>query len=169
MDQHLEVALTGTAFTIPAGGDLCTATSLGPKKTCTVTVRYTPASAGANDAAVLSVWSKKPLASDLLNLTGSSPAALSNGCQVINDYYGPGTPPQSGFLNWSLNLGEVVTVTVTEGTVNMSAGPPQNIAPLGSITAPDSQSYTVPADGCYDLEVSPETVPTNWYWSCAAG
>lgn len=28
----LKVALVGTAFTIPAGGDLCTAVSLGPKE-----------------------------------------------------------------------------------------------------------------------------------------
>jgi centrosomal CEP192-like protein len=69
----LQLNLSGaTAFTIPAGGDQCSAVALGPKKKCTVTVRYTPASAGASDIAWLSAVSKKPAASAALTLTGES-------------------------------------------------------------------------------------------------
>jgi len=48
----VKVTLTPTtAFTIPVGGDRCSTISLGPGKTCTVTVRYTPAAAGAERGA----------------------------------------------------------------------------------------------------------------------
>lgn len=69
----LKITLTGaSAFTIPAGGDLCSALALGPKKTCTVTVRYTPTAGGASDSATLSATSKKPAANAHLALTGRS-------------------------------------------------------------------------------------------------
>ena len=69
----LKVTLNGaSAFSIAAGGDLCTAVALGPKKTCTVKVRYTPAAGGASDSAGLSVISKKPTASARLPVTGTS-------------------------------------------------------------------------------------------------
>lgn len=69
----LKITLTGaSAFTIPAGGDLCSAVALGPKKTCTVTVLYTPTAGAASDSATLSATSKKPAANAQLALTGRS-------------------------------------------------------------------------------------------------
>jgi hypothetical protein len=78
------------AFTIPAGGDKCTAVSLGPKKSCAVTVSYTPAAAGANDSATLTASGKKPAQPASLTLTGSSPtgslsAAVSPNPDVVAD------------------------------------------------------------------------------------
>ena len=78
----LRVALSAsTAFAIPPGGDKCTAVSLGPKKTCTVTVRYTPAAQGANDSATLTASARKPALRAILALSGSSPLPPLAACQ----------------------------------------------------------------------------------------
>src|SRR5215210_1701874 len=46
----LKIALSGSAaFTITA--DACTGTSLGPRKSCAVTVQYAPTAAGQEDSA----------------------------------------------------------------------------------------------------------------------
>jgi centrosomal CEP192-like protein/low-density lipoprotein receptor class B len=69
----LSVALTGSsAFTKTA--DTCSATSLGPRKSCSVTVTYTPSTAGS-DSATLSASSKKPAASASVVLSGQGAAA----------------------------------------------------------------------------------------------
>jgi hypothetical protein len=66
----LTVALSeSSAFTKTADG--CAATSLGPGKSCSVTVQYAPSAAGASDSATLAASSKKPAASASLTLTGS--------------------------------------------------------------------------------------------------
>lgn len=70
-----------TAFTIPAGGDRCSATSLGPRKACTVTVRYTPAAEGASDTALLRVVAKRGAIDARLTLTGSSMISPLAACQ----------------------------------------------------------------------------------------
>jgi hypothetical protein len=80
----VKVSLTPTgAFTIPAGGDRCTGVALGKKRTCIITVRYTPAGAGANDTATLTASAKKPASPTMLTLTGTSPRGLSPGCDDI--------------------------------------------------------------------------------------
>jgi hypothetical protein len=54
----LSVSLTGSsAFSKTA--DTCTATSLGPKKSCTVTIQYAPTTVGASDTATLSASGNK--------------------------------------------------------------------------------------------------------------
>jgi hypothetical protein len=70
----LKVSLTGSAA-FSKTADTCTAVSLGPKKSCSVTVQYAPTSAGSNDAGTLTVKSKKPLAVANAALTGKSTAA----------------------------------------------------------------------------------------------
>jgi hypothetical protein len=66
----LTVALSGSsAFTKTADG--CSATSLGPRRSCTVSVQYSPSAAGASDSATLAASGKKPAASAGLTLTGS--------------------------------------------------------------------------------------------------
>jgi hypothetical protein len=69
----LAVSLTGSsAFTVTANA--CTAVSLGPKKTCGVTVQYSPSAAGATDTATLTATSKKPAASTSITLKGAGAA-----------------------------------------------------------------------------------------------
>src|SRR6266545_7683970 len=66
----LTVALSGSsAFTKTADG--CTATSLGPRRSCSVSVQYSPSAAGASDSATLTASGKKPVASASLTLTGA--------------------------------------------------------------------------------------------------
>jgi hypothetical protein len=64
---RLRVTLTGAAaFTI--AGDTCR--SLGPGKTCTVTVRFAPASAGTVAATLIAAAKKGAVATDALTGTG---------------------------------------------------------------------------------------------------
>ena len=48
---------------------------MGPKKSCSVTVEYTPSAAGANDTATMSASSKKTAANTSLTLTGTGAGA----------------------------------------------------------------------------------------------
>jgi hypothetical protein len=86
----LKIALanvSGTAFTKTA--DSCTGTSLGPKKKCTVTVRYAPTTPGESDKATLTATSANPKAAATVTLLGAaakaspaittSPAAAGDG------------------------------------------------------------------------------------------
>ena len=72
----LVIALAGSStFTIT--GDTCNANSLGPKKSCYITVRYAPTSAGQSNTATLSATSNKPPAYVGVTLNGQSNAALT--------------------------------------------------------------------------------------------
>src|SRR3954468_7880176 len=54
----LKIALSGSdAFSITS--DACTGTSLGPKKSCAVTVEYAPTAAGQTDTATFTATGKK--------------------------------------------------------------------------------------------------------------
>jgi hypothetical protein len=65
----LAITLPGSAaFTITQDG--CTGRSLGPKKSCTVTVEYAPTSSGQSDSATLTATGEH--ASATLTLTGKS-------------------------------------------------------------------------------------------------
>jgi hypothetical protein len=69
----LTIALTGSAaFTKTA--DTCNGTSLGPKKSCSVTVQFAPTGTGSAGA-TLTAKSKKPAAQASLTLTGNGAAA----------------------------------------------------------------------------------------------
>ncbi len=71
----LTVSLTGpAAFTKTADG--CTATSLGPGKSCSVTVAYSPTAAGQGDTATLAASGRKAAASTSLTLTGTGAGPL---------------------------------------------------------------------------------------------
>ena len=161
----LKVTLTGTAFTIPAGGNRCTAVALEPEKSCTVTVTYTPAAAGANETATLTVSSKKPAASASLNLTRSSPASVSQGCSTIN-----GSGSTAYWVGgYTYKVGEVITLERVPASAGMYAGPVSNR--FDAIPFHWDTSYTIPADGMYSfgvVEIITEFSPdgTSWSWSC---
>ncbi len=71
----LTVALTGSAaFTKIA--DSCTEHSLGPGKSCSVTVAYSPTAAGQGDSATLAASGRKAAASTSLSLTGTGAGPL---------------------------------------------------------------------------------------------
>jgi hypothetical protein len=84
----LTVTVSGSpAFTLTA--DTCTGTSLGPGRSCTVTVRFTPAAVGAARA-TLTVVSRNRAASATAELTGAgrrlgSPAPFSRLYWTSND------------------------------------------------------------------------------------
>src|SRR5205823_1785258 len=67
----LTITFSGSAaFSITS--DACTGTSLGPRKSCAVTVEYAPTAAGASDTATLTATGKKPSGrSASITLTGS--------------------------------------------------------------------------------------------------
>ena len=74
----LTVSLTGSsAFSKTTDG--CTATALGPKKQCSVTVKYAPTTDASSDTGTLTASSKKPVAVATATLTGKSA-----GCAVVN-------------------------------------------------------------------------------------
>jgi hypothetical protein len=91
----LKVTLPGSAeFTVTA--DACTGTSLGPGKSCTVTVQFAPTSAGTVTAA-LTAASKKATVTDALTGTEPPPAHLywaNFGAGTIVEANLGGTSPQ---------------------------------------------------------------------------
>ena len=97
----LTVSLTGaSAFSKTA--DTCTATSLGPNKSCSVTVQYAPTTDGASDSATLTASSKKPTAIATASLSGASTAAMSQSqrdCESFGGTFATGT----GSTLWTCN------------------------------------------------------------------
>lgn len=114
----LAVSLTGSsAFTVTANA--CTAVSLGPNKTCGLTVRYSPSAAGATDTAILTATSKKPAASASITLKGAGAA--------------------TGHLYWATDNGVKDGGTIVEA--NLDGSNPQTIAsgqndPIGVAVGP---------------------------------
>jgi VCBS repeat-containing protein len=83
----LTVSITGSgaaAFTKTA--DSCSATSLGPNKSCSITVVYSPSAAGATDTATLTASSKKPAATASARLTGKG-TPLNRAPVAVNDLF----------------------------------------------------------------------------------
>jgi centrosomal CEP192-like protein len=70
--------------------DTCTRTSLGPRKSCTVTVQYTPAT--SSDSAVLTASSKKASASATLTGSKQSEPQSQIDCQSFGGAYTTGPP-----------------------------------------------------------------------------
>ncbi len=67
----LTVSLSGSsAMSVTADG--CTAKSLGPRKSCSVTVRYAPTTVVSSDTGTLTAMSKKPSAIATASLSGTS-------------------------------------------------------------------------------------------------
>ena len=97
----LKVTLTGSsAFSVTA--DSCTGTSLGPKKSCSITVQYAPTTDGSSDTGTLTVMSKKPAASASASLTGKS--SVVNQAPTVQLTVVSQTPP--------FGFGDVVDFTV---------------------------------------------------------
>lgn len=156
----LTVSVTGDGYSIPAGGDLCTGVALGPKKTCTVTVRFAPTSEAASLPGRLTASAKKPTRPASLDLTGSSTAPSSPGCAAIN------ASPGSGFFDdLQLDAGDTIHVVVTSGyLVYVLSNDTVNENDLVDINAPASVS--VPADGVYDFTIVEGAAGTTWTLSC---
>jgi hypothetical protein len=115
----LSVSLTGSsAFSVTA--DTCTARSLGPRKSCSVTVRYAPTTAGASDSATLSASGKKRDAIATASLTGASTAATSQSqrdCASSGGTFATGT----GSTLWTCNgwrISDVDDFLAKSGTFN---------------------------------------------------
>jgi hypothetical protein len=151
----LKITLTGSgAFTKTA--DTCTGTSLGPRKSCSVTVQYAPTTPGQGDAATLTAASGKTLAS--LTLLG----AAAKASPAIT------TSPSSGGT-----VGAAVKDTAAlagghspTGTITFNLYGPSATANC-STTAVDTEKVTVTGDGSY---TSPSFTPaqTGTYWWTAS-
>lgn len=115
----LQVSLSGSsAFTIMS--DTCSATSLGPGKSCAVGVQFAPTSAGIATA-TLTAASKKATATDSLSGTGASagPPVLGNIEPSTLQYYA-GTPAVP--VTSSLTVSSPDTTTLAGATVTISSG-----------------------------------------------
>jgi hypothetical protein len=72
----LSLALSGSpAFVLTA--DHCSGTSLGPNKSCTATVTYSPTTGGSTDTAALTARGQKPTTTATASLSGNSFASFS--------------------------------------------------------------------------------------------
>ena len=113
----LKVTLTGSsAFLVTADG--CTGTSLGPRKSCSVTVQYKPTAVGSTDSATLTASSKKPPPTASALLTGKT-----NGSDCDSIFNDPSFDRLYGALgtNSTFAAGDVLT---------LSAGAPENPGPF---------------------------------------
>lgn len=97
----LAVTLSGSsAFAKTA--DTCTDASLGPKKSCSVTVQYAPTAEGATSSATLRAASKKPIAVATVSLTGASTPPKTQS-QLDCESYGGTFAPGTGSTVWTCN------------------------------------------------------------------
>src|SRR5262249_48700454 len=154
-----------TAFSITS--DACTGTSLGPKKSCVLTVEYAPTTADQTDTATLTATGKKSGASASITLTGSGAAAVEP--TVV-------TQVSSTFAIVNLNsITDQATLTGPNGTVTGSVaffvcGPTGGATPCvsgGASTGTEtldaglatSDAFTPPAAGtyCFRVEYTPDS------------
>jgi hypothetical protein len=145
----LVVALTntsGAAFSITR--DSCTGLSLGPKKSCKVTVEYAPTTSGESDSTTLTATGEHANASiTLTGKSGTPDLTLSPGTR-LND-------SANGDKNYFFDFGAVASTTQTftvtndgsgtSNTLHVSGGDPhfvlsnstcdnQTLAPSGTCT-----------------------------------
>lgn len=157
--QTLTVTNTGTAvLTFPAGGvslsgtdssqfalgsDTCTAQSVAVADTCTVSVTFTPATAGGKSAA-LSLISDAPSSPDVVALTGAGTTAT--------------TQPAVGLSPNGLTFGDqsVGTASAAQAvTVTNTGGAPLVFAAGGVTLAGSPKYFTISADNCAGQTVAP--------------
>jgi len=103
--------------------DHCTAVSLGPRKSCTVTVIYDPTSAGSTDTGTLKAVSKKPAASASGSLSGSAAdtdLSLDLTMDLTSDLDG----------NGSLTIGDRATFTLTLDNAGPNAAASVHVADI---------------------------------------
>jgi hypothetical protein len=129
----LSVSLMGSsAFSVTA--DTCTARSLGPRNSCSVTVQYAPTTAGASDTATLIALGIKTV--DIASLTGASTAATSQSqCESFGGTFATGTGTTLWTCNgWTTSGNEEFVFKSTtlandcradggDGTVSSASGP----------------------------------------------
>jgi Cep192 domain 4 len=125
----LKVMLTGSsAFSLTADG--CNGTSLGPKKSCSVTVQYEPTAAGSTDSATLTASSKKPPASASVSLTGkSTPPNVDASLAFVkpsSQYSEPGASGEITLHNGGA-VAETVSVTIGRSVTGSFAGAPSTV------------------------------------------
>ncbi len=125
----LMVSLTGSsAFSVTA--DTCTATSLGPRKACTVEVSFAPAGTGI-DTATLSAVGKKRAATGTLSLTGTGAVPgdiywADSGGDTINQANLDGTNPhtlisdQNGPYAVAVYANHLYWTNYESGTINQA-------------------------------------------------
>lgn len=112
----LTVTLSGpSAFSIKLDG--CTGTSIGPNKSCGVTVTYAPTASGESDNATLAADGKKAAANASITLTGKSGTpdlTLTPGTLGTNPHYGTGKDVNgTKSYNYDFGSGSSATQTFT--------------------------------------------------------
>jgi hypothetical protein len=85
--------------------DGCSGTSLGPKKSCTVTVLYAPAAVGENDGATLTATGEYGSAS--IALTGHTLHGLIAPNETLATMFVAGTAPRLTTVNYSTSTGRI--------------------------------------------------------------
>ena len=118
----LTVTLTASGAGFTKTADRCTGTSLGPRKSCTVAVRYPRTAAGRADAARLTATGKKTGATARITLTGSS-GPTCTGPWTISP--GQCTGTSDGFNSYSYTFTRTRSKTFTltnHGTTTMGTG-----------------------------------------------
>jgi hypothetical protein len=151
----LKITLTGAAaFTKTA--DTCTGTSLGPKKSCSVTVQYAPTTPGQTDTATLTGTGKKPGATASLTLLGASAKA---------------SPAISTSPSGTALLGTTVKDTATlSGGYNPTGTITFNLYPTQDCSGPpvNTETATVNGDGSYSTPTGYTPTATGTYqWTAS--
>ena len=94
----LSVSLSGSsAFSKTA--DTCTAVSLGPRKSCSVTVQYAPTGYGSSDTGTLTASGEKAVATASLSGASGRPNISRLHCEFFGGTYTTGT----GTTLWTCN------------------------------------------------------------------
>jgi HYDIN/CFA65/VesB family protein len=124
----LTVTFSGSAaFSMTSDG--CTGTSLGPGKSCDVTVQYAPTTAGQSDSATLDASGKKVAASASLTLTGSGAVTGTPDLTLSpGDFTGTSA---SGTKNFQYDFGGVASATQTFTVTNTGAVASGKLSMLG--------------------------------------
>jgi uncharacterized repeat protein (TIGR01451 family) len=151
----LTFTLSGNTSKFSITGNACSATSLGPKKQCTLTVTYTETALGASDTATLTAVSKKPAATVKVTLKGATGKAstsltstpggdvvLGSGAQMTDSAVLSGGSSPTGTLTFNLFApGEdpAVSLPVHSDTLPVSGNGTYN-----------SGGYTPTAPGTYE-------------------
>jgi hypothetical protein len=132
----LTIALTGSpAFHTTV--DSCTAVSLGPGRSCSVTVGYTATSAGQHDTAMLVATGRKPAARSSLTLTGASRLRLTFDGQFAVLGHRIDVDPGCALLRWRI-----------DATADVDAEP----------SGIDVDPAEVHLDFCFDISISEGTL-----------
>jgi hypothetical protein len=133
------VTLTGSsAFTITAG--TCSGRALGPKKSCSVTVEYTPTTNGESDSATLTATGEHASASLTLTGKGGVPnLTLSPGTCL-------GTCPAGGTKIYDYDFGLVSSATTTFTVTNSGIGTSEELIVAGCC----HPNFTLSNDTCFN-------------------